>query len=116
MKKSGIAIAALALVVTGFAQADSASGNAYVASLVPPGGRVLIPRQDCWIEHTQVQPARLADASAAGDPGGDGAIAWARTGKYAGSEHWNAALRRACRSQLMTGTSASRGRNDYPSQ
>jgi hypothetical protein len=95
-----IAIVAMALVMPGFALADPAIRLANAISVMPRTEHTL--RQECWVEHVQVQPARAISRTVRGNPVGADATSGA-TGEHLGAEHWNADVQRACRLQWMTG-------------
>ena len=98
---AGVVIAAMAMVLAFpvAAAAEPMIRPATMVSAAPATGAV--PRQECWIEHVQVQPARIGGGAFLADPG-----VRAARGEHLGSEHWNAAMRKACKLQSMAGMRA----------
>lgn len=90
---AGVAVAVLGFSVAGMSEPDAAA--AFSTSVVP----FSTASPQCWIEHTQVQPApgtvgrATAGADAFADP-----KTWSESAYRLGSEHVNAArLKQACR-------------------
>ena len=61
------------------------------------------PPTVCWVEHVQVQPARITASAPSGFDDSKQILSTGNTGAgHVGSEHWNAAVERACQSGWAT--------------
>lgn len=91
-----IAIVAMAASLPGFAPAESMLRLTSQLPMTPLTGPHF---QECWIDHVQVQPARIIRRTVLGIPVGAAANG-GPTDEHLGAEHWTADAQRACKLQL----------------
>lgn len=76
----------MAMALPGFSLAASIPGTASVISALPQSGTVPTSRQDCWIDHVQVQPGHSPEAGSA-NVSQTVAIGSRETSGHPGAEH-----------------------------
>lgn len=89
-----VSVAALGMAISGWAAAAPPAGAA-----TPDAAAPAPQPPDCWIEHTQVQPARARAKAAPGEAVEIGVKDVIDADKHLGAEHWTPAMQRACSSQ-----------------
>lgn len=108
------AVTALLLVMPAAASLQPASEAAPHVSLVPFALQADSPQQQCWIEHTQVQPGPLPQRRGFVSLTADDPRTWRQPGSRPGSEHWNVAdLQQACRAQWLRRNASSSVAADF---
>jgi hypothetical protein len=96
---AGIAVAVLGFSVAGMSEPNTAA--TFSTSVVPFSTETIPVPPQCWIEHTQVQPApgTTSRVAAGTDVFADPKM-WSESAYRLGSEHVNAArLKQSCREQ-----------------